>query len=312
MLRAMANRPDFDLLLSGILGSLLVRAQGPQGPAGPAGAQGPAGPGSSLPSLLAQLAEETDPVFWDQQGWVFPVAGSGDTKAYFPSVLHDSSAPFSPDGVTFYEYVGSYASSGATTQTFCFSDDGITWVNPVKAVGIVPAGYHASIVVVGTNLRIWYWNPALVYSPAAMRTATCPLSSIPNFVGDVPCANGAPPWIVPGPAWNAGTYVNPCICYNPAPTDNPAVLTSWRYYGLVDVTSGGTEDLAAIKSSDGITWDLFAPAAVIPRTPGTWSSAYISAPTVWRRNGRYAMLYSGGIARAHEGIGLAYSDDLLN
>lgn len=257
---------------------------------------------------------QVDPVFWNQKGVAFPLPDLGDTQAYFPSILFDDAAPFSPDGATFYKYVASYACQSALTprQTFVFSNDGVTWVAPVKAAGILAAGYHLFMLRVGGNIRVWYWNPALLYTPNAMRTATCPVNSVPNFVGDTPCLNGVTPWIV-GAGWNRGTYASPYFFYNPSPTSNPAVFDSWRYYGFVDVTSGATEDLAAIVSDDGVTWDLFLPAAVLTRgASGTWNSTYITTPTVWRDDDRWVMLYSGGVAQTEEGMGLAYSTDLVN
>jgi len=253
-----------------------------------------------------------DKLFWNPAAAgaaVFPVAGSGDTRAYYPVVLHDASAPFSPDAAAYYAWVATYAGSGATTLTFAFSNDGLAWTSPTKATGIVANGYHAELRRVGAELRMWYWDPSVLYTPAAMRTATCPLAQIPQFAGDVPCANGTPPWTgQPAPAWNRGTYGPSSLFYNAAPTNVPGRPETYRYHGFVDETTGGTEDLGLVTSDDGVTWSLADPNPIVPRTPAGWDATHLDAGSAWFiGGGEVQLLFSGGNGSLHDGIGFAYS-----
>lgn len=262
---------------------------------------------------------QIDDVFWDADPTpVFPFPGVGDLRAYYCKVLHEVSAPFSPDGINFYPYVAVYSRQTAAPckLRFAFSTDGVAWVNGGLATGIAAAAHHAEILYIASTNRLllWYWDEALGGGPASnVHRADCPANGIPAFVNDTPCANGITPWVTANPAWNGSTY-GPCrFAYNPSPTNIPGDPTTFRYYGFMNTSNGTNEYLALVTSSDGIAWDLAKPTEVLSLVPGSWESLSISYCDFWKLpEGQWMMVYGGGTASPSGGIGLAFSDDFVN
>lgn len=262
---------------------------------------------------------QIDDVFWDANPTpVFPLAGVGDTRAYYGKVLHEASAPFSPDGVNFYPYVAVYScQSGAlpSRMRFAFSLDGVAWVDGGRASGVVATGYHPEILYRSDTgrLLLWYWEGLSAGLADKVRFADCAASAIPAFVNDQPCANGVPPWVIGTPNWNGQTY-GPCrFAFNPSPTNVPGDPPTFRFYGFMNVSNGTNEYLALVTSDDGVTWALQNPNPVLPLVAGSWESLSISYCDFWKLpDGQWMMAYGGGKLTPLGGIGLAFSDDFVN
>ena len=117
------------------------------------------------------------------------------------------------------------------------------------------------------------------------------------------------------------SYGPAALFYNPAPTSIPGQPETFRYYGFMDLTTGGVEDLGLVTGDDGITWDLAYPTAIIPRgTGGSWDDTYISFCSIWHpsptNKTEWGMFFSGGTLTSvdgpSDGIGFAYAQNLLS
>ncbi len=256
---------------------------------------------------------------------IFGEARNDGPKAYYPSVLFDKHGfAAGRDRRGRFNYRMWYGTADGQTG-IAVSNNGLRW----RDEGIVlPQGYHATVKYFRRGFsgvdsgeqpsadrmhyRVWYWDPTLLYTVAAMRYAESPDGV--SWHNDQPVQNGAVE-IVTGelPDWNRGTY-GPCdIIYNPR-ADAPFVL----YY---NGTTGGDEAIGLAHSPDGITWtgyDSDGDGAADPvfsgtYTAGDWDFDYVGRATVVRTGRRqYEMWYSGGDGALNQGIGYAVSRDGRN
>ncbi len=255
-----------------------------------------------------------------------PVFGEGvdGPRAYYPSVLHDADS-FSGHGAS-AKYKMWYGTSGNQTG-LATSDDGISWTDQ----GVVmDNGYHATVEYYpdgfagassGDNpsantmyYRMWYWDPAQLYSVAAMRYTDSPDGV--SWYNDQALQNGAVPIVSGGdPWWNRGSY-GPCdVLYNPSASNSG---TDWTFTMYYDGTTGGDEAIGLGFSSDGITWtgyDADGDGKADPVLSGTyhagdWDYNYVSRATIIKNaDDDYETWYSGGAGTMNHGIGYATSSD---
>jgi len=284
---------------------------------------------AALTLTLALAVSAQGPGDWTEyaENPVFGQGVDGGPKAYYPSVLYDADS-FSGHGFS-AKYKMWYGTSSSQTG-LAISDDGISWADH----GVVMAnGYHATVEYypdgfAGTNsgdnpsadtmyYRMWYWDPAHLYSIAAIGYTESPDGV--NWYNDQPLQNGAVPIISGGdPWWNRGSY-GPCdILYNPSAYNTG---TDWTFTMYYDGTTGGDEAIGLGFSSDGITWtgyDANGDGKADPVLNGTyvsgdWDYDYVSRATIIKNgDGDFEMWYSGGVGAMNHGIGYATSPDGIN
>jgi len=270
--------------------------------------------------IIADLGPEDflDPLTWNIKGFAFPLAP--DTTSYYAKVIYNKIPIFSPDGgTTKYSYLGYYGkSSGVPTKSSCaFSNDGITWTNRqnVTGPGAVNTGYHFEVILVGTQILLWYWNGVTMgYVPTDMHFATANVNNCQTFLTDASCLNGLAPWIFGGGGSpNGGTY-GPCQAFhNPTPTNIPSDPWSYRYTMYVNTTDGSKEFVFLITSDDGITWDLSAGPIIPLGAGGAWDNNDATYLVTWLDAfGEWHGFYSGGQSTPQEGLGYVTSSDGIN
>ena len=254
---------------------------------------------------------------------VFGQAGGGP-KAYYPSVLYDA-AMFSGHGPA-ARYRMWYGTEGGQTG-LATSPDGVDWTD----VGVVMSGgYHGNVEYYeqgfpgansGSNpsadamyYRIWYWDPGVIYTVAAIRYAES--ADGVNWHNDQPLRNGAVPIVTGGSAgWNRGSYGVCDVLYDPGAAN---LGTDWTFTMYYDATTGGDEAVGLAFSTDGMVWtgyDADDDGAADPVLQGSYvSGAWDYDYATWARvvknaDGRYEMWYSGGDGAVNHGIGHATSPD---
>jgi len=247
-----------------------------------------------------------------------PVLDPSIDRAYYPSALYFANG-FNVEGAS-YKYIcihsGDVNAGGGLI--IAGSQDFKTWVqlnsgNPL--IGLPSSAHHAHIIKLEENLfRLYYWDSSNLYSVSAIRTATS--TNLINWTNDKALKNGSNP-IITGihPDWNRGSY-GPCECiYNPNATNTGTNPFDYSYALYFDATTGGYESIGLGYSSDGITFNLYG--LVLDHSSFThsatpWDSGYSTFGRIIKTPlGSWMMFYSGGINAAHEGVGVAISNNGL-
>jgi len=249
-----------------------------------------------------------------------PVLNPPIDRAYYPSVLYFESG-FDVGG-TLYKYLCVHSADvdAGGGLLIAGSHDFKTWAQlhgGTPLVGLPATAHHSHVVQTGPSaFRIYYWNSALLYTVAAIRTAVS--VDLINWTSDQPVQNGPSP-IVTGvfPNWNNGSYGPCCIFHNPTATNTGNNPFDYSYAMYFDGTTGAFESIGLGYSVDGITFNLYGlvldHGSTTHGNPVPWDSGYTTACTIFRTPlGRWMMLYSGGVSNAYEGIGAAVSDDGLS
>ncbi|MCK4764497.1 MAG: DUF11 domain-containing protein [Candidatus Aminicenantes bacterium] len=198
---------------------------------------------------------------------------------------------------------------------FSYSRDGVNWSTCAACVcaGLTNP-HHVAVVYTGSKYRIWYWDTAVLYAQAAIRSAKS--SDGLNWSGDQVTTGSLITGI--SPDWNRGSY-GPCqVFYNPTAANSGTDPFNYSFYMYFDGTTGGLEETGLGYSADGIDWQLYG--RVLARGnsgPGgntdDWDSSYASRCSVVKVSaGEWHMWYSGGQTGLNEGIGHAVSTDGLN
>jgi hypothetical protein len=278
--------------------------------------------GSDSVRAAATWVEDPNPVFG--QGV------DGGPKAYYPSILYDSSSFSGKDGgytSTFKMWYDNGSKTGLAT-----SDDGYTWTNRTlinldytrhATVEYYPVGFTG--VNSGTNpssatmyYRMWYWYTYPNFDPYGIEVFHYTESADGiTWYNDQPLQNGTVPIVTNvWPDWNRGTYGPADILYNPGA---PNSGTDWVFTMYYDGTTGGVESIGLAFSADGITWTgydkvpsdgIADPVLEGTLIAGDWDYDFVSRATVIKNpDGSYEMWYSGGSGKMDNGIGYATSLD---
>ncbi len=255
-------------------------------------------------------------------------ANSSGPKAYYPSVIYDATE-FGGSGIFYKMWYGTSSSQTGLAHSI----DGIDWIDQ-GVLSMPTPGYHATVKYFpagfsGANLgnnpssaimfyRMWFWDPAILYSVAAIRYAESDHGM--NWYNDQPLQNSIAPGAVPiitgiNPDWNRGSY-GPCdVLYNPGAANSG---TDWVFSMYYDGATGGEESIGLAFSTDGIIWtgyDANNDGQADPVLTGTfqagdWDYNFVSRATIIKRaDNFYEMWYSGGIDAMNNGIGYAFSSN---
>ena len=259
---------------------------------------------SGLPIPLVNL--------YPVQGFLFPLA---TTRAYYEKILYSPTAIFN-NGATTYRYVAYYGNG--TNNFACYSQNGINWTGEAQVTGVMN-GYHCEAMMVGTTIHLFYWNPSLIYTPAAIRHATINSAVNCNIAtADAPLSGNYVTGVF-ADGLRYGTYGADKVFYNATPTNDPNNPYSYAWCMLHSGTTGNDEGVLFATSSDGYNFSSWhGNQEVIPRgtkVPLQWD-AWLGNVYVWKEGSAWYMYYAGGIGTINgsdsnfaDGLGFATSTD---
>lgn len=286
---------------------------------------------------------------WDEYPFNPVLDPTSGVRAYYPTVLYNSSG-FNGHG-TGANYKMWFASpdSGVGGIAYAYSSNGINWTEYNNSLPLVNLNTGANHPVVlydsggfgggGFYYKIWYWNPTVSYaSIEAMRYA----ESVDGITWQndqllqqhttdqtlqlVDGVSGSYFFHIYGPG---------SVIYNPTaanvgsgtPDDkSDDIPMSYRYVMYYDSSSEGSipadgyEQTSVAYSTDGVYWIRYGdqPVVLPSGTVSDWDGFYTYRASVQVINGSYHMWYAGangdnsiGTYYAH-GIGHATSPDGLN